>query len=195
MTTLLGVDLTGRTVLVAGGGPVAARRVHGLLAEGADVRVVATALCEDLAELAAVGAVRWRCDEVTEDDLDGAWLVHTATGDAAVDREVAAWADRRRVWCVTAGDVAVGSARTPAVTRAGDVVVGVVSDGAPDPGRSRAVLRSVAEHMRSGGADLRRRRPAVGAGATGSADGQTPERGPGEGGSSSSAAAPARSTC
>ncbi|WP_298457383.1 uroporphyrinogen-III C-methyltransferase [uncultured Cellulomonas sp.] len=164
MTTLLGIDLAGRCVLVAGGGPVAARRVHGLLAEGASVRVVAPALCEDLADLAAAGAVRWRCDGVTEADLDGVWLVHTATGDAAVDQRVAGWAQTRRVWCVSAGDAAVGSARTPAVTRAGDVVVGVVSDGAPDPGRSREVLRSVAEHVRSGGADLRRRRRPDGAG-------------------------------
>ena len=160
MTTLLGIDLTGRPVLVAGGGPVAARRVQSLLAEGACVRVVAPGLCEDLAELVAAGAVTWRCDGVRSGDVDGAWLVHAATGDAAVDARLAGWAAERRVWCVTAGDATVGSARTPAVTRAGDVVVGVVSDGVPDPRRSREVLRSVAEHVRSGGADLRRRRPA-----------------------------------
>ncbi len=161
MTTLLGIDLTGREVLVAGGGPVAARRVQALLAEGAAVRVVAPAVCEDLADLVAAGTVAWRCDGVREDDVDGAWLVHAATGDGAVDARLARWAAARRVWCVTAGDATVGTARTPAVTRAGDVVVGVVSAGVPDPRRSRAVLRSVAEHVRSGGADLRRRRPAA----------------------------------
>jgi uroporphyrin-III C-methyltransferase/precorrin-2 dehydrogenase/sirohydrochlorin ferrochelatase len=108
--------------------------------------------------------VDWRCDEAREGDVDGAWLVHTATGEAAVDARVAGWAQARQVWCVTAGDAAVGSARTPAVTRAGDVVIGVVSDGVPDPRRSRAVLASVAEHVCSGGADLRRRRPAAGTG-------------------------------
>ena len=159
MTALLGVDLAGRAVLVAGGGPVAARRVHGLLTEGATVRVVAPELCEDLADLARTGQVTWRCDGVGEADLDGVWLVHTATGDRVTDARVAGWAHERRLWCVTAGDAAVGSARTPAVTRAGDVVVGVVSDGPPDPRRSSEVLRSVAEHLRSGGADLRRRRP------------------------------------
>src|SRR4051794_33944890 len=119
MTTLLGVDLTGRAVLVVGGGPVAARRAHALLAEGATVRVVAPAVCEDLTDLVRAGAVDWRCDDVRADDVDDVWLVHTATGDATVDARVAAWAQDRRVWCVTAGDVAVGSARTPAVTRAG----------------------------------------------------------------------------
>ena len=162
MTTLLGIDLTGRPVLVAGGGAVAARRVQGLLAAGAEVRVVAPAVCEDLADLVAMGAVTWRCDGVQEADLDEVWIVHAATGDAAVDRRLAGWAQDRRLWCLTAGDAAVGTARTPAVTQAGDVVVGVVSAGAPDPARSRRVLASVAEHVRSGGADLRRRRPGPG---------------------------------
>jgi uroporphyrin-III C-methyltransferase/precorrin-2 dehydrogenase/sirohydrochlorin ferrochelatase len=164
MTTLLGVDLAGRPVLVVGGGPVAARRTHTLLAEGATVRVVAPAVCEDLVDLVRAGAVDWRCDEVREHDVDDVWLVHTATGEAAVDARVAGWAQARRVWCVTAGDATVGSARTPAVTRAGDVMIGVVSDGVPDPRRSREVLASVAEHVRSGGADLRRRRPVAGVG-------------------------------
>ena len=35
MTTLLGLDLTGRDVLVAGGGPVAARRAADLTDGGA----------------------------------------------------------------------------------------------------------------------------------------------------------------
>jgi uroporphyrin-III C-methyltransferase / precorrin-2 dehydrogenase / sirohydrochlorin ferrochelatase len=163
VTALLGIDLAGRPVLVAGGGPVAARRVVGLLAEGATVHVVAPDLCEDLADLARTGQVEWRCDGVGEPDLDDVWLVHTATGDAATDARVAGWAHERRIWCVTAGDVAIGSARTPAVTRSGDVVVGVVSDGAPDPRRSAEVARSLAEHLRSGGADLRRRRPTASA--------------------------------
>jgi uroporphyrin-III C-methyltransferase/precorrin-2 dehydrogenase/sirohydrochlorin ferrochelatase len=163
VTTLLGVDLTGRRVLVAGGGPVAARRTAALLGEGADVRVVAPQLCEDLADLAAAGGVEWRAREVRVEDLDDAWLAHTATGDAAADDAVARWADERRIWCVHAGAAERGTARTPASTRTGDVVLGVVSSGPPDPRRSRAVLDQLAEHLRSGGVDLRRhrRRPAV----------------------------------
>jgi len=162
VTTLLGVDLVGRLVLVAGGGPVAARRTAALLAEGADVRVVAPQLCEDLAPLAAAGAVAWRPREVRAADLDGVWVVHTATGDPAADRAVARWADERRLWCVCAGAAGEGSARTPATTRAGDVVVGVVSAGAPDPRRTAAVRDALAEHLRSGGVDLRARRAPAG---------------------------------
>lgn len=162
MTALLGLDVRGRPVLIAGGGPVAARRALALLAEGADLRVVAPELCEDLADLAAAGAVRWRARAVAEADVEDVWLVHVATGDRATDAAVAAWAARRRIWCVVAGDAATGTARTPATARVGDLVLGVVSDGAPDPRRARAVRDAVAAEVREGRVDLRRGRRAGG---------------------------------
>jgi len=39
------LDLHGRRVVVVGGGPVAARRAARLVEDGADVHVVAPALC------------------------------------------------------------------------------------------------------------------------------------------------------
>ncbi|QTE28252.1 uroporphyrinogen-III C-methyltransferase [Pengzhenrongella sicca] len=161
MTTLLGIDLADRLVLVAGGGPVAARRVRTLLDAEARVLVVAPQVCEELAALIEAGRVAWREDAVRATDLDGAWLVHTATGDRICDAAVAGWAAERRIWCVHAGDASRGSARTPALTGSGEVVVGVVSAGAADPGRTVAVRDALAEVLRSGGADLRRRRPAA----------------------------------
>ncbi|MFS0705229.1 uroporphyrinogen-III C-methyltransferase [Cellulomonas sp. 179-A 9B4 NHS] len=161
MTALLGVELAGRTVLVAGGGPVAARRVHALLAEGAHVRVVAPAVCEPIADLVVAGAVRWVDREVVPSDLDDAWLVHTATGDRSTDQAVVAWATARRVFCVDAGGPrrpARGTARTPATTRAGDVLVGVVSTGGADPRRSVQVRDALATTLREGRVDLRARR-------------------------------------
>lgn len=159
MTALLGVELAGRRVVVAGGGPVAARRVQAMRVAGADVLVVAPQLCEELAELADARVVRWREGEVEERDLDGAWLVHTATGDRSVDDAVARWADARRTWCVHAGDATHGTARTPATTRSGDLLVGVVSTGPADPRRSTSVRDALAEVLPT--VDQRRRRAPV----------------------------------
>ena len=58
VTTMLGLELTGRRVLVVGGGPVAARRVQSLLADAARVVVVAPQLCEVLARPAPLGPDR-----------------------------------------------------------------------------------------------------------------------------------------
>lgn len=162
MTTMLGLQLTGRRVLVVGGGPVAARRVQSLLADAAVVVVVAPQLCEVLLDLHRWGLVEWRAREVAETDLEGAWLVHTATGDRATDESVVAWAATRQTFCIDAGDGSAGSARTPATTQQGDVLVGVVSTGSPDPRRTLAVRDAVAAHLREGHVDLRQRRSHAG---------------------------------
>ncbi|GEK21714.1 uroporphyrinogen-III C-methyltransferase [Cellulomonas xylanilytica] len=162
MTTMLGLQLTGRRVLVVGGGPVAARRVQSLLADAARVVVVAPQLCEVLLDLHRWGLIEWRAREVAETDLDGAWLVHTATGDRSTDAAVLAWATERQTFCVDAGSGADGSARTPATSQQGDVLVGVVSTGPADPRRTIAVRDAVAAQLREGRIDLRHRRAHAG---------------------------------
>ncbi|WP_456788791.1 uroporphyrinogen-III C-methyltransferase [Cellulomonas sp. P5_C5] len=159
---MLGLQLTGRRVLVVGGGPVAARRVQSLLADAARVVVVAPQLCEVLLDLHRWGLIEWRAREVEEPDVDGVWLVHTATGDRSTDAAVLAWATERQTFCVDAGSGADGSARTPATTQQGDVLVGVVSTGTADPRRTIAVRDAVAAQLREGNIDLRHRRAHAG---------------------------------
>ena len=86
------LDLTGRRVLVLGGGPAAELRVRALLADGALVRVVAPHVCEGLRDLAAhderVTVVR---RDVVRDHLADVWLVSPQDVDAARDEQVRAW--------------------------------------------------------------------------------------------------------
>jgi uroporphyrin-III C-methyltransferase/precorrin-2 dehydrogenase/sirohydrochlorin ferrochelatase len=144
----LALDLRGRRAVVVGGGPVAARRAHGLVDAGADLVVVAPWLCEALAHLVATGAVRWRAREYVPGDLAGAWLVHTATGDPETDDAVAAAADADRIWCVRADDAARSAAWTPAVARLGDLVVAVTAGS--DPRRAVALRDAVAAALDAG---------------------------------------------
>jgi uroporphyrin-III C-methyltransferase / precorrin-2 dehydrogenase / sirohydrochlorin ferrochelatase len=154
------LDLAGRRVVVVGGGPVAARRATALVDAGADVHVIAPALCEDLADLAQTGRVTWLARDYLPGDLDGAWLVHTATGDRLVDVAVAAEAEERRIWSVRADDAASSAAWTPAVARSDDVVVAVTAGG--DPDRSRRLRDAIALALDTGGLPVRRRRPHAG---------------------------------
>ena len=154
------VDVRGRRVVVVGGGPVAARRAARLVEDGADVLVVAPEVCEDLAALVATAqrpGVRWEQREYVTGDLQGAWLVHTATGVRSTDARVAADAESARVWCVRADDAARSSAWTPAVARADDVQV-AVSAGA-DPVRAARLRSAIALLLDTGALPLRRHRP------------------------------------
>jgi uroporphyrin-III C-methyltransferase/precorrin-2 dehydrogenase/sirohydrochlorin ferrochelatase len=159
VTTLLGVDLVGRRVVVVGGGSVGTRRAAGLAAEGAHVVLVDPApspAARQLAAEPAPGRVHLVERPITEHDVDAAWLVVAATAVPDVDTAVARWCEERRTWCVHGGS---GSARTVATTRHDGLVVGVVSDGEPDPRRVAVVRDALAQHLLSGAVDLRRRRP------------------------------------
>ncbi|MTE23670.1 uroporphyrinogen-III C-methyltransferase [Microbacterium sp. ZXX196] len=156
MTTMLGISLEGRPVVLVGGGSVTARRLRRLHADGAVVRVVAPALAPETAQLVADHGLEWRARTVRPSDLDAAWLVHTATGDDRVDREVSAWCEARRILCVNASDGAHGSARMTAEVRAGDVVVGVASDAGVDPRRTARVAAAIRGLLDEGAAPLRR---------------------------------------
>lgn len=158
MTTMMGISLTGRLVVSVGGGDVAARRIRRFLLDGALVRVVAPAVGAQTARLIAENGLEWRAREVGAGDLDGAWLVHTATGDTRADGRVAALCDARRILCINAGSGAHGSARLAAETRSGDSIVGVVSDTGVDPGRTGALRDAIADKLRDGGLPVRRRR-------------------------------------
>lgn len=153
----LTLDVRDRRVVVVGGGPVAARRARGLVEAGAAVVVVAPWACEDLADLAAGGTLRWRPREYAgSGDLDGAWLVHTATGDPDVDAAVAADAQAARLWCVRADDSRASAAWTPAVASVDGVLVAVTAGG--DPRRARALRDAIHARLETGDLPLRRQR-------------------------------------
>ena len=199
----LGLRIAGRPVVVVGGGPVAARRARSLVGAGAHVRVVAPEVCEDLAALVALpgpgsaarlpdgarpldrsGApgpvVGWDARAFRPGDLEGAWLVHTATGSPEVDAQVAAEAEALRIFCVNAGDAEAGTAWVPAVAR---VTVGGSAAGASaaadapstdsteitvavnagrDPRRAQRIRDAIDALLATGELPLRQVRPSAG---------------------------------
>ncbi|NYD66566.1 uroporphyrinogen-III C-methyltransferase [Agromyces atrinae] len=158
MTTLLGLDVGGRLVVFAGGGSVTERRVARFAAEGAVIRIVAPELTPTLSSLAESGEIEWRDRAVRQSDLEGAWFVHSATGDARTDRAVADWAAAARIFCVNASRGDHGSARMTAESRAGDLVVGVASNHGADPRRARTASAMLAETLAEGRMPARRQR-------------------------------------
>lgn len=145
------LDLRDRRVLVVGGGPVALRRASALARAGAAVVVVAPEVAPGMP-----GEVHVR--RFVPADLDGAWLVVTATG--TVDAEVAALCERRGTWCVRADDAVASAAWLPAAARVDDVVLSVTAGR--DPRRAVALRDALALAVQTGEVPLRRSRPGPG---------------------------------
>jgi uroporphyrin-III C-methyltransferase / precorrin-2 dehydrogenase / sirohydrochlorin ferrochelatase len=144
----VGLRLAGRSVVVVGGGQVAGRRIPALLAAGADVCVVSPTVRPALEGMVDAGELRWIPRRYRDGDLDGAWYALAATDDPAVNADVVAEADRRRIFCVRSDDATRASAWTPASGRHDTVTVAVLSNR--DPRRSAGIRDAVVEGLRNG---------------------------------------------
>jgi precorrin-2 dehydrogenase/sirohydrochlorin ferrochelatase len=117
--------LTGRPCLVVGGGAVAARKVAGLQACGADVKVIATRVGS---ELAATG-VPVELRPYRRGDVAGYRLVVAATDDPATNRAVYDDGEVAGIWVNSADEPASCSFTLPSVVRRGPIMVTVATGG------------------------------------------------------------------
>jgi len=122
-------DLSGRQVLVVGGGVVGERKAAALLEAGALVTVGAPDLTPALHDWAAQGRVFWRSGRFEESWLDDAWLVIAATDDATLHVRIAALAEARHLLVNVVDDAELSSFHVPAVIDRAPVTVAISSGG------------------------------------------------------------------
>ncbi len=144
----VGLRLSGRRVVVLGGGQVAQRRLPALVAAGADILLVSTSATPSVEAMADAGELRWERRGYADGDLAGAWYALVATDDPAANAAASAEAEERRVWCVRSDDAGAATAWTPATGRSEGVTVAVLTGD--DPRRSAAVRDAVVEGLRDG---------------------------------------------
>jgi precorrin-2 dehydrogenase len=132
------LDLAGRPCLVVGGGPVAERKIDGLLAANARVIVVSPSLTPALLTLAAEARLHWRPREYAAGDAAGFALVMVAASDASVSEAIAAECRAQGVWINCADDPERCDFILPSVFRRGALTV-AVSTGGVSPTMARLV--------------------------------------------------------
>ena len=134
------LNLTGRQVVLVGGGRVAAAKLRQLIAVGARVRVVAPEISKDIEEVE--GELIHRA--FVPSDLDDAWLV-VAAATPDVNREVARAADERRLFVNAVDDPANASAYLSGVVRRDGVTIAISTSG--DAPALTALLREAIERL------------------------------------------------
>ncbi|MFJ1599084.1 uroporphyrinogen-III C-methyltransferase [Streptomyces sp. NPDC088261] len=144
----VGLRLSGRRVVVVGGGQVAQRRLPALIAAGADIVLVSPSAKASVEAMAEAGEIRWERRRYEEGDLAGAWYVLVASSDPVANTTASAEAERLRVWCVRSDDAEAATAWTPATGRGEGVTVAVLTGR--DPRRSAAVRDAIVEGLRDG---------------------------------------------
>ncbi|MFC5743393.1 siroheme synthase CysG [Dyella tabacisoli] len=122
-------DLSGRAVLVIGGGAVAERKVATLIDAKAQVTVNAPELTPQLRRWVDKGVIAHRRDAFQETWLDRVWLVVAATSDREMNRLVAALAELRRIFVNVVDDAELSSFHVPAIVDRAPLTIAISSGG------------------------------------------------------------------
>jgi len=127
---------------VIGGGSVALRKVQGLLAADAAVKLISPEIIPEIEALSRDGSLELERRAYRRGDLSGAFLVIAATDDAGVNQEV--WEDALQVGCLVnvVDDPARSNFIVPALVRRGEFCLAVSTGGA-----SPALARRTREQL------------------------------------------------
>ena len=140
------LELRGRRCLVIGGGVIAERKVHGLLAAEAAVTVVSPQLTALLADWSQHEALEHVARVYQEGDMRGYHLVFVATDDGAVTAAVAREGRERGIWVNAADDPAYCDFILPAVVRRGTLSIAIATGGT-SPALTRAIREELQEYF------------------------------------------------
>lgn len=138
------IRISGRLCVIVGGGGVALRKLKGLLAEKAKVRLVAPEFLPEIEALGAAQDVELIRRTYSKKDLEGAFLLFCATDDREVNRRAAEDGESLGILVNCADSLEKSSFTLPGSVRRGDLLV-TVSTGGKSPELSRILRKRLQE--------------------------------------------------
>jgi precorrin-2 dehydrogenase/sirohydrochlorin ferrochelatase len=135
------LNLAGASCLVAGGGGVALRKVESLLASGARVTVVSPEILREIETLEGVELIR---REFRPTDLEGRFLVISATDKREVNEAVARAARERRMLVNVVDVPELCNFYVNSLVRRGDLAISISTGGA-SPALAKKIRKDLEE--------------------------------------------------
>jgi siroheme synthase-like protein len=139
-------DLTGRAVLVVGGGVVAARKVEALLKRQIRVTVVAPEICPELQKLTNDSGLVIHQRSYQKGDMAEHWLVIAATDNSELNQKVFAESAEARIFCNAVDQPELCTFHVPAVVRQGLLQI-AISTGGASPALARSIRQELQEQF------------------------------------------------
>lgn len=120
------MDIGDKPIVVVGGGTVALRKCELFLRFGAEIKVIAPQICEELEQMSGIQIVRQPCDTA---QLDDAFAVIAATDDREVNRTISDYCRTHRIPVNVVDDPALCSFIVPATVQRGDLTLAISTAG------------------------------------------------------------------
>lgn len=140
------VKLTGRVVVMIGGGSIAEQKIPSLLNAGARVRLIAPSITPQIAEWVRFGKVDWQRKKFASEDLQDAFLVIAATSDPGVNGEAYCAAEARGVLCNAVDDIEHCHFYYGSVVQRGDLQIAISTNG-KSPALAQRLRRDLEEQF------------------------------------------------
>lgn len=123
------LNITGKAVIVVGGGKVATRKVENLLIGQALVTVISPEISPKLQSLAEKKAIQWRKKTFSPDDINDVFLIIAATNSSTINELVAQSANQHQL-CNIVDNEELSQFIVPSVVRRGPLTIAVSTSGA-----------------------------------------------------------------
>ncbi len=140
------LSLEDRPCLVVGGGPIAERKVKGLLEAGARVALVSPTVTPRLRRRIDKGQFKYSNREFRSSDLDGMYLLITATDDMPLNRRIGIEGRDRGLIVNVVDDPDYCDFIAPSIVRRGDITF-AISTGGASPALARWLRRQIEEQF------------------------------------------------
>ncbi|MET3728454.1 precorrin-2 dehydrogenase/sirohydrochlorin ferrochelatase [Fictibacillus halophilus] len=135
------VNLSGKTVVVAGGGIVAYRKIKDLLNEEAKITVISPTVVNEIQQWHAEKKLTWIEEEVKREDLEKAFLIIAATNSKEVNSWIAEQANSKQLVNI-ADQPHLGNFIVPSVVKRGKLILSVSTSGA-SPSLSKSIKKEL----------------------------------------------------
>jgi precorrin-2 dehydrogenase / sirohydrochlorin ferrochelatase len=123
------LKLDGKRCLVVGGTALLEAKVQSLLSRGAEVKLVADDVTDEIRKLAEEGRIRWEKRSFRTTDLDGVAVVVAADRDQAVNKSVFAESEARNLPCNVVDQPTLCNFYYPAVVERGQLQIAISTGG------------------------------------------------------------------
>ena len=133
----LNLDIENKSCVVIGGGQVALRKIYGLLAAGAKVKVIAPEICAGVEELFKRGEISLTRENFSPNMLSDEIILIAATDNPEVNRQASEAAQAKKI-LVNVVEGASGNFNVPSTIRRGDLLL-TISTGANSPAFSKFI--------------------------------------------------------